>query len=57
VSGAVLRAGGSFCQDILGHDDEEAAPSSPRWSGGAIQPRAAFRQLEWTAFLRAAASP
>jgi SAM-dependent methyltransferase len=52
----VLRAGGSFLvQDILGHDDEEAAafiteverrrdPSHAR----------AFRQLEWTAFLRAA---
>jgi SAM-dependent methyltransferase len=52
----VLRAGGSFLvQDILGHDDEEAAvfiteverrcdPSHVR----------AFRQLEWTAFLRAA---
>lgn len=52
----VLRAGGSFLvQDILGHDDEEAAafiteverrrdPSHVR----------AFRLLEWTAFLRAA---
>jgi SAM-dependent methyltransferase len=52
----VLRAGGSFLvQDIRGHDDEEAAgfiteverrrdPSHVR----------AFRQLEWTAFLRAA---
>jgi SAM-dependent methyltransferase len=52
----VLRAGGSFLvQDILGHDEEEAAafiteverrrdPSHVR----------AFRQLEWTAFLRAA---
>jgi len=52
----VLRAGGSFLvEDILGHDDEEAAafiteverrrdPSHVR----------AFRQLEWTAFLRAA---
>ena len=52
----VLRAGGSLLvQDILGHDDEEAAafiteverrrdPSHVR----------AFRQLEWTAFLRAA---
>jgi SAM-dependent methyltransferase len=52
----VLRAGGSFLvQDILGHDDEEAAafiteverrrdPSHVR----------AFRQLEWAAFLRAA---
>ena len=52
----VLRTGGSFLvQDILGHDDEEAAafiteverrrdPSHVR----------AFRQLEWTAFLRAA---
>lgn len=52
----VLRPGGSFLvQDILGHDDEEAAafiteverrrdPSHVR----------AFRQLEWTAFLRAA---
>jgi len=52
----VLRAGGSFLvQDILGHDDEEAAafiteverrrdPSHVR----------AFRQIEWTAFLRAA---
>lgn len=52
----VLRAGGSFLvQDILGHDDAEAAafiteverrrdPSHVR----------AFRQLEWTAFLRAA---
>jgi SAM-dependent methyltransferase len=52
----VLRAGGSFLvQDILGHDDEEAAafiteverrrdPSHVR----------AFRQLEWIAFLRAA---
>ena len=52
----VLRAGGSFLvQDIAGHDDEEAAafiteverrrdPSHVR----------AFRQLEWTAFLRAA---
>jgi SAM-dependent methyltransferase len=52
----VLRAGGSFLvQDILGHDDEEVAgfiteverrrdPSHVR----------AFRQLEWTAFLRAA---
>ena len=51
----VLRAGGSFLvQDILGHDNEEAAafiteverrrdPSHVR----------AFRQLEWTAFLRA----
>ncbi|MGH7365742.1 MAG: class I SAM-dependent methyltransferase [Candidatus Rokuibacteriota bacterium] len=52
----VLRAGGSFLvQDILGHDDEEASvfireverrrdPSHVR----------AFRQIEWTAFLRAA---
>ena len=52
----VLRAGGSFLvQDILGHDDDEAAafiteverrrdPSHVR----------AFRQIEWTAFLRAA---
>jgi SAM-dependent methyltransferase len=52
----VLRAGGTFLvQDILGHDDEEAAafileverrrdPSHVR----------AYRQLEWTAFLRAA---
>ena len=52
----VLRTGGSLLvQDILGHDDEEAAafiteverrrdPSHVR----------AFRQLEWTAFLRAA---
>jgi SAM-dependent methyltransferase len=52
----VLRAGGSFLvEDILGHDDEEAAafilqverrrdPSHAR----------AYRQLEWTAFLRAA---
>jgi SAM-dependent methyltransferase len=52
----VLRAGGSFLvEDILGHDDEEAAafiteverrrdPSHVR----------AFRHLEWTAFLRAA---
>ena len=52
----VLRAGGSFLvEDILGHDDDEAAafiteverrrdPSHVR----------AFRQLEWTAFLRAA---
>ena len=52
----VLRAGGSFLvEDIQGHDDEEAAafileverrrdPSHVR----------AFRQLEWTAFLRAA---
>ncbi|MGH7365807.1 MAG: class I SAM-dependent methyltransferase [Candidatus Rokuibacteriota bacterium] len=52
----VLRAGGSFlAQDILGHDDAEAAafiteverrrdPSHVR----------AFRQVEWTAFLRAA---
>jgi len=52
----VLRAGGSFLvQDIRGHDDAEAAafiteverrrdPSHVR----------AFRQLEWTAFLRAA---
>ena len=52
----VLRAGGSFLvQDILGHEDAEAAafiteverrrdPSHVR----------AFRQLEWTAFLRAA---
>jgi ubiquinone/menaquinone biosynthesis C-methylase UbiE len=52
----VLRAGGSFLvQDILGHEDAEAAafiteverrrdPSHVR----------AFRQIEWTAFLRAA---
>jgi SAM-dependent methyltransferase len=52
----VLRAGGAFLvQDILGHDDEEASafiqeverrrdPSHAR----------AFRQIEWTAFLRAA---
>jgi ubiquinone/menaquinone biosynthesis C-methylase UbiE len=52
----VLRAGGSFLvQDLLGHEDEEAAafiteverrrdPTHVR----------AFRQLEWTAFLRAA---
>jgi hypothetical protein len=52
----VLRRGGSFLvEDILGHDDVEAAafileverrrdPSHVR----------AFRQLEWTAFLRAA---
>jgi ubiquinone/menaquinone biosynthesis C-methylase UbiE len=52
----VLRAGGSFLvQDMLGHDDAEAAafiteverrrdPSHVR----------AFRQIEWTAFLRAA---
>ena len=52
----VLRAGGSFLvQDILGHDDAEPAafiteverrrdPSHVR----------AFRQIEWTAFLRAA---
>jgi ubiquinone/menaquinone biosynthesis C-methylase UbiE len=52
----VLRPGGSFLvEDILGHDDEDAAafileverrrdPSHVR----------AFRQLEWTAFLRAA---
>jgi SAM-dependent methyltransferase len=52
----VLRAGGSLlAEDILGHDDEEASgfireverrrdPSHVR----------AFRQLEWTAFLRAA---
>jgi SAM-dependent methyltransferase len=52
----VLRAGGTFLvQDILGHDDEDAAafileverrrdPSHVR----------AYRQLEWTAFLRAA---
>src|SRR2546427_3670259 len=52
----VLRRGGSFLvQDILGHDDPERAgfilevekrrdPSHVR----------AFRQLEWTAFLRAA---
>jgi SAM-dependent methyltransferase len=52
----VLRPGGSFLvQDILGHDDEELAgfileierrrdPSHVR----------AYRQLEWTAFLRAA---
>lgn len=52
----VLRAGGSFLvQDILGHDDQEAAafiteverrrdPSHVR----------AFRQIEWIAFLRAA---
>jgi len=52
----VLRPGGSLlAQDILGHDDEEAAafiieverrrdPSHVR----------AYRQLEWTAFLRAA---
>ena len=52
----VLRAGGTFLvQDILGHDDAEAAafiteverrrdPSHVR----------AFRQIEWTAFLRAA---
>ena len=52
----VLRAGGSLLlQDILGHDDADAAafiteverrrdPSHVR----------AFRQLEWTAFLRAA---
>ena len=52
----VLRRGGSFLvEDILGHDDPEAAgflleverrrdPSHVR----------AFRQLEWTAFLRAA---
>jgi SAM-dependent methyltransferase len=51
----VLRAGGTFLvQDILGHDDAEAAgfileverrrdPSHVR----------AYRQLEWTAFLRA----
>jgi SAM-dependent methyltransferase len=51
----VLRAGGTFLvQDILGHDDEDAAafileverrrdPSHVR----------AYRQLEWTAFLRA----
>jgi SAM-dependent methyltransferase len=51
----VLRAGGTFlAQDILGHDDEEAAafileverrrdPSHVR----------AYRTLEWTAFLRA----
>ena len=51
----VLRSGGSFLvQDILGHDDEECAafileverrrdPSHVR----------SFRQLEWTAFLRA----
>jgi SAM-dependent methyltransferase len=52
----VLRAGGSFLvEDILGHEDEEAAafileverrrdPSHVR----------AYRQIEWTAFLRAA---
>ena len=52
----VLRAGGSLLvEDILGHDDEEASafileverrrdPSHVR----------AYRQLEWTAFLRAA---
>lgn len=52
----ILRPGGSFLvQDILGHDDEECAafilevekrrdPSHVR----------SFRQLEWTAFLRAA---
>ncbi len=52
----VLRSGGSFLvQDILGHEDEECAafilevekrrdPSHVR----------SFRQLEWTAFLRAA---
>jgi SAM-dependent methyltransferase len=52
----VLRAGGTFLiQDILGHDDQDAAafireverrrdPSHVR----------AYRQLEWTAFLRAA---
>ena len=52
----VLRRGGSFlAEDIMGHDDEEAAafmleverrrdPSHVR----------SFRQLEWTAFLRAA---
>lgn len=52
----VLRAGGTLlAQDILGHDDEEPAafileverrrdPSHVR----------AYRQLEWTAFLRAA---
>ena len=52
----VLRPGGSFLvQDILGHDDEDCAafilevekrrdPSHVR----------SFRQLEWTAFLRAA---
>ena len=52
----VLRGGGTFLvQDILGHDDEEASafileverrrdPSHVR----------AYRQLEWTAFLRAA---
>jgi SAM-dependent methyltransferase len=52
----VLRAGGTFLvQDILGHDDEDTAafileverrrdPSHVR----------AYRQLEWTAFLRAA---
>lgn len=52
----VLRPGGSFLvQDILGHDDEELAafileverrrdPSHAR----------AYRQIEWTAFLRAA---
>lgn len=52
----VLRAGGSFLvQDILGHDDDESAafileaerrrdPSHAR----------AYRQIEWTAFLRAA---
>ncbi len=51
----VLRSGGSFLvQDILGHDDEELAafileierrrdPSHAR----------AYRQIEWTAFLRA----
>ena len=52
----VLRRGGSFLvEDIMGHDDEEAAgfmveverrrdPSHVR----------SFRQIEWTAFLRAA---
>jgi SAM-dependent methyltransferase len=52
----VLRPGGSFLvEDIMGHDDEEAAgfmveverrrdPSHVR----------SFRQIEWTAFLRAA---
>ena len=52
----MLRAGGSFLvEDILGHEDEEAAafileverrrdPSHVR----------AYRQIEWTAFLRAA---
>ncbi len=52
----VLRAGGSFLvQDILGPEDEGAAafpPAVERWRDPSHA--RAFRQIEWTAFLRAA---